>query len=686
MDRAGLRKRPEILSLSSSNFDSFPDHQLLVSYPSSEDSVIYIGQKFIGLPEQDTPSPHASSSYAPVSPSLPTPQDMSPIFLLSPTPDPSPVVMSPTFELSPTPSPTSPSLIATRSPTPTLIDPRNDEIKETCFFWYHNDTCRRGSDCPFEHEFRYNWPITVPPGYVHWSPCAMRMCPLRDDLVELQRLERESLAAQIDESAEEAGSVNDEDAEELEQDGFIEVIDLTQSDTESETDNSDDSDSESVVSISSPISHSSPSKGLDNNYQSDEEKPPLSISHANTMPRTNKRKERAYSHSDPSPCHKRHTFYSLKESSLASPVHKLPLKPTSSSPSNTHSPLKSASKSPQFSHIAADGVPYICFYWYHYGDCHPTRGRNGLVPVCKYLHTLDVMPKRVSLPPRLGEHANCMKPLCSASAARSNTVAAPTDAQLTPKTPTMPAAMHAMQAYTRAANRSDHGQQQPTSCDDKCKRFYEQQKQMSESRQVKDGSSTPSKRRNHRTKAQRRRAHEARLLAEQKQKLDTTNDENAKVAAHVSDFFNKLPEFDPVKIRHALLKTGEEHAKSMNGYACVYVSGFMLARPGYSQSGAEEIRDTVLQHKMDQERGLQMGVKQDVDEQIVKQDAAEHNTAEQSANEQSVVEQSANAQSINEQSVAEHPAEKESSIIPEPHVPVDASLPQDADRLDWVRN
>jgi hypothetical protein len=57
-----------------------------------------------------------------------------------------------------------------------------EKPQETCFFWYHGD-CRRGAACDRKHEARITWPISIPPGFVHWQECSLPLCPLRKDLV-----------------------------------------------------------------------------------------------------------------------------------------------------------------------------------------------------------------------------------------------------------------------------------------------------------------------------------------------------------------------------------------------------------------------------------------------------------------------------------------------------------------------
>ena len=53
--------------------------------------------------------------------------------------------------------------------------------KETCFFWYHS-ACRRGDECDRPHEAHPTWPIPPPPGFRHFKPCTLPLCPLRTDL------------------------------------------------------------------------------------------------------------------------------------------------------------------------------------------------------------------------------------------------------------------------------------------------------------------------------------------------------------------------------------------------------------------------------------------------------------------------------------------------------------------------
>ncbi|KZM20922.1 uncharacterized protein EKO05_0006382 [Ascochyta rabiei] len=58
--------------------------------------------------------------------------------------------------------------------------------KETCFFWYHG-SCRRGDDCDRPHEAHPTWPIPPPPGFRHFQPCMLPLCPLRADLAAIKK-------------------------------------------------------------------------------------------------------------------------------------------------------------------------------------------------------------------------------------------------------------------------------------------------------------------------------------------------------------------------------------------------------------------------------------------------------------------------------------------------------------------
>lgn len=77
--------------------------------------------------------------------------------------------------------------------------------KETCFFWYHG-SCRRGNDCDRPHEAHLTWPIPPPPGFRHYQPCTLPLCPLRSDLAatdkpqEYQR-RRRTIGGQMDGAA-----------------------------------------------------------------------------------------------------------------------------------------------------------------------------------------------------------------------------------------------------------------------------------------------------------------------------------------------------------------------------------------------------------------------------------------------------------------------------------------------------
>lgn len=76
--------------------------------------------------------------------------------------------------------------------------------KETCFFWYHG-ACRRGNECDRPHEAHPTWPIPPPPGFRHFQPCTLPLCPLRTDSEAARRLQeyqgRRTISSQIDGAA-----------------------------------------------------------------------------------------------------------------------------------------------------------------------------------------------------------------------------------------------------------------------------------------------------------------------------------------------------------------------------------------------------------------------------------------------------------------------------------------------------
>jgi hypothetical protein len=80
-----------------------------------------------------------------------------------------------------------------RSPSSTPPGPP----REICFFWYHG-TCRRGAECKLAHESHITWPMTPPPGFVHFEPCDLPLCPLRQDLVAFKdKQKRRECASQM---------------------------------------------------------------------------------------------------------------------------------------------------------------------------------------------------------------------------------------------------------------------------------------------------------------------------------------------------------------------------------------------------------------------------------------------------------------------------------------------------------
>jgi hypothetical protein len=85
-----------------------------------------------------------------------------------------------------------------RSPSPTPPGPP----REICFFWYHGN-CRRGGQCKLAHKSHITWPMSAPPGYMHYEPCKLVLCPLRQDLVDLEKERKSSpeVGAQVGEAS-----------------------------------------------------------------------------------------------------------------------------------------------------------------------------------------------------------------------------------------------------------------------------------------------------------------------------------------------------------------------------------------------------------------------------------------------------------------------------------------------------
>ncbi|KAF1917061.1 hypothetical protein BDU57DRAFT_517529, partial [Ampelomyces quisqualis] len=87
------------------------------------------------------------------------------------------------------------------SPSTTPLGPP----REICFFWYHG-TCRRGYECKLAHESHITWPMTPPPGFIHFEPCDLPLCPLRHDLVafkdsQMRRKRNSRIGGQLDGAA-----------------------------------------------------------------------------------------------------------------------------------------------------------------------------------------------------------------------------------------------------------------------------------------------------------------------------------------------------------------------------------------------------------------------------------------------------------------------------------------------------
>ncbi|KAF1963042.1 hypothetical protein CC80DRAFT_103532 [Byssothecium circinans] len=318
------------------------------------------------------------------------------------------------------------------------------------------------------------------------------MCPFRKDLVECkEQIEREKAMPQVNRvmpSALDLAGSSKEHAIEIPSSSETEDSD---SDTNSDSPNDSDDESDSSRGggrASSPLTCSSPHNS---DGDADDEPQTLSISHANTLP-GNKRKavndQDCSSHNS-----KRPSLYSLKNASLTEPVYELPrgLSPsfrTSPSPRHPASPLESP-----LTPRSIDGVPLICFYWFHKGYCQPKRGRNGIPGRCSFLHTLKVKPQRVSLPPSVIDHnTDCPYALCPVRLEARGRIDPslhvagagpnPEPESEMPRAPKMPAAMQAIHGRRNRRGKRGHDSKsrahkypQQMSTDERCKQFYDQQ-------------------------------------------------------------------------------------------------------------------------------------------------------------------------------------------------------------------
>src|SRR5690242_181720 len=339
-------------------------------------------------------------------------------------------------------------------------------LKETCFFWYHG-ACRRGNQCDRLHEAHPTWPITPPPGFRHFQPCTLPLCPLRADFEtdlkshEYQRPRRE-MDGQVDGAAFSRARIAGESSSDL-------ISDTADTDVSDAGDDSistsepgfdarccaDDSEEEGANAESEFVMEQTQGKDeLDEPDYVDlsqllspqttpitQEETLSSISHPGTrikrrrLPTTtssessSKRakpeQRRTSDLRDVDPILERPRTMSQWDtksqiSTLSgqhpetgatyfAPSHKTPplLDPwfvAHAEPSIIDAQPFDPPKGPR----GMDVSPPICFFYYHKGYCKPKRGRR-----CDYLHDKDTSQQTVSLPHGIDNHdPQCSLPLC----------------------------------------------------------------------------------------------------------------------------------------------------------------------------------------------------------------------------------------------------------------------------------
>jgi hypothetical protein len=330
-----------------------------------------------------------------------------------------------------------------RSPSTTPPDPP----REICFFWYHG-TCRRGEQCKLAHESYITWPMTAPPGFVHFESCELPLCPLRNDLVafkqdpnpaaskknQQQRRSRKQLSGQLD------GAVFSSLSHSTSVDGGHSHESTTLIDPNSRPLNgaySDLSEFESddggevnaqlheLVNTTKPILTPLPLATTDNIEHVDlskfgppspssdcDQEPLLSLSHSGSL---GKRKRATSPNVHGSPSKSKRSKRELKplnannedlKEHLEGPHTLINKFSESESSAKPFSPHSNTPKGPR-----GHGNKLICFYWYHKGHCTPRR-KNGRVMECRYSHSLDIPIVEVSMPPNIGDHLGYSLPLC----------------------------------------------------------------------------------------------------------------------------------------------------------------------------------------------------------------------------------------------------------------------------------
>jgi hypothetical protein len=316
-------------------------------------------------------------------------------------------------------------------------------LLEICFFWYHG-TCRRRDQCKLAHESHITWPITPPPGFVHYDPCNLPLCPLRQDIVafkedQIRHNPLEQLGGQLDGAAssslgrssrvkgisgdDESTTMNIQDCNTADGQTHTSLIDpssraLIGPYSDSSGFGSDDGSEAATVKVSAdPQQHNStehttltlPRATANMEYldlstitppppsPDCDESPLLSLSHPGTL---GKRKRTTSPKEQEGPSNQRQKTHPEDFQTTTYPIFTHGTDMSRTSPTIPKGPR------------ALGGPTLICFYWYHKGHCHPKRRRNGFPTKCTYAHTLDMPVAEVSLPLSIGGHPDCLLPLC----------------------------------------------------------------------------------------------------------------------------------------------------------------------------------------------------------------------------------------------------------------------------------
>lgn len=354
----------------------------------------------------------------------------------------------------------------TKTKTQSATPAPSDLPKETCFFWYHG-ACRRGDDCDRFHETDPTWPISPPPGFRHYQPCILPLCPLRTDQESTkkpqvyQRRDR-TMGGQADgaafsraTTAGESPSVSDstntdtdmsEASEKLSTISLDAIVARDVQDGVVTQTPAEDTCKEGVI----PDGEVKARQDLGSNEfdQSDyidlsqllsppstpivQEETLLSISHPGTLRKRCPLRATESSYSS----HKRiklaestpldlSNFVSILERprdmsqwdvrlpgyslSHLTHMHSFPPQPSPVVAVNTEpTTFKLQPFDPPKGPRSSGTEPPICFFYYHKGYCKPKRGRR-----CDYLHNTNTPQQTVSLPLGIDNHdPTCSLPLC----------------------------------------------------------------------------------------------------------------------------------------------------------------------------------------------------------------------------------------------------------------------------------